>query len=237
MDMKKTWYNMINRCKASSPSRRYYYDKGISVCREWMDFDTFIKDMGDRPSPEHSIDRIDGSKGYSKDNCRWATHKEQARNTASNHLVVFDGEQMTVSEVAEILGEKQNTVLCRIRRGWTMQEIRDGMRIKPTKSIIKQNIDKIQELREEGKTTTEIGKMFGVDGSNISRELVRRGVNVNSQSLLAKARASRAKRLSDTGLTNKEIATKMNLSQSTISNYLTKSAEERTIRNQHKEKK
>lgn len=71
-----TWSNMIQRCKnGNDPS---YLD--IKVCDEWEDFEAFVKDMGERP-PGKTLDRIDGSRDYYKDNCRWATRSEQSRNT------------------------------------------------------------------------------------------------------------------------------------------------------------
>ncbi len=75
------WKAMKARCKNSN--RKDYADygaKGITLDKSWEDFNTFLMDMGARPSKEYSIDRIDGSKGYSKENCRWATKQEQADN-------------------------------------------------------------------------------------------------------------------------------------------------------------
>ncbi len=75
----RCWRGMCARCL---PSGRYAR-KGITVCDEWKGgsgFRRFIDDMGDKPSPKHSIDRIDGNMGYSPDNCRWATHSEQMIN-------------------------------------------------------------------------------------------------------------------------------------------------------------
>jgi hypothetical protein len=77
------WNNMIQRCH--NPKRteyKKYGAVGINVCPEWLSsFSKFYDDMGDRPSLEHSIDRIDGTKGYYKDNCRWADWHMQSINT------------------------------------------------------------------------------------------------------------------------------------------------------------
>ena len=75
------WNEMKKRCgRIDHKDYKNYGGKGVTVCDRWKDFDTFVQDMGLPPSPKHSIDRIDGSKGYSKENCRWATWKEQTQN-------------------------------------------------------------------------------------------------------------------------------------------------------------
>lgn len=75
------WINMKMRCAQHSPKRRWYADRGISVCKEWANsFAAFLDDMGPRPSSELRIYRIDNSKGYEPGNCRWATMKEQCNN-------------------------------------------------------------------------------------------------------------------------------------------------------------
>ncbi len=111
----RRWSYMKRRC-AKDPK---YTSKGITVCLEWAnDFMQFYKDMGDMPSPEHTLDRIDGTKGYSKDNCRWATYKEQNRNLRSN---VHVGSE-TLSEIAERTGLAHHTIRYRLVKGLTVDE-------------------------------------------------------------------------------------------------------------------
>jgi hypothetical protein len=81
----RAWMAMKNRCHCPTSKAYVFYGmKGIFVCDEWHKFENFYKDMGDPPTKKHSIDRIDPSKGYSKDNCRWATWAQQSRNKLKN---------------------------------------------------------------------------------------------------------------------------------------------------------
>ena len=77
----RTWHNMMVRCyKQSNKSYSNYGARGIDVDKSWWDFKIFLNDVGDKPSPYHTLDRIDNEKGYSKWNCRWATRSQQCVN-------------------------------------------------------------------------------------------------------------------------------------------------------------
>ena len=76
-----TWHNMMRRCYSEKDNSFLNYGaRGIVVCKEWHLFKNFLKDMGDKPSKYHSLDRIDNDLGYSKYNCRWATRSQQCDN-------------------------------------------------------------------------------------------------------------------------------------------------------------
>jgi hypothetical protein len=76
-----TWKKMHDRCgNPKAAQYRWYGARGVTVCDRWREFPTFLFDMGERPTPTHSLDRIDNDKGYQPGNCRWATRAEQYAN-------------------------------------------------------------------------------------------------------------------------------------------------------------
>lgn len=117
----KTWSSMKRRCKDKNHcNHASYYDKGIKVCERWEDFTNFLEDMGERPEGK-TLDRIDGDKGYYKENCKWSTPKEQANNMNRNHFLEFNGEKLTISQWADKIGVKYVTLNTRIHRGWSVE--------------------------------------------------------------------------------------------------------------------
>lgn len=97
----ETWQSVRTRCNGKTGLRlKYYNSKGIKVCERWDSFEYFLADMGNRPSPDHSIDRIDADGNYEPGNCRWATRAEQANNTTRNRNVTFRGITKTLSQWA-----------------------------------------------------------------------------------------------------------------------------------------
>lgn len=111
----QVWGQMIARCTdPSNAGFRLYGGRGITVCDRWMELDNFIADMGLRPSPKHSIDRIDNQGPYCKENCRWATTFEQAQNTSRNRMLTFNGQTKCLTQWARELGISPNTLTFRL---------------------------------------------------------------------------------------------------------------------------
>lgn len=82
-----TWANMRNRCNNSKNKDYHRYgERDIKVCKRWDNFALFLADMGEKPSPQHTLDRIDNNGNYEPNNCRWATHQEQIHNSRAAKL-------------------------------------------------------------------------------------------------------------------------------------------------------
>lgn len=113
------WCSIKDRCyNPKNPKFGRYGGRGILMCDEWRgDFAAFFADMGPRPSPTHSVDRIDNNKGYEPGNCRWATPTQQARNTRRTRYVAADGIIGKLPEVAERLNISPGTLKARAKRG------------------------------------------------------------------------------------------------------------------------
>jgi hypothetical protein len=111
---------MIRRCHDEGQvSYKNYGAKGITVCSTWREsIYNFLNDMGHRPSEKHSIDRIDYTKGYYKENCRWSTIEEQANNKSSNVVVCYQGESLNLSQWSTKLGIKYTTLVGRFNQGY-----------------------------------------------------------------------------------------------------------------------
>lgn len=109
---------MITRC-ANPKSIGYnsYGGRGIAVCVRWLEFDNFLQDMGEAPSGL-SIDRRDVNGNYEKDNCQWATNKEQNRNKRNNRIVTVRGVTGCLAELVEKFGVDRWLVKQRLDNGW-----------------------------------------------------------------------------------------------------------------------
>lgn len=119
------WLAMINRCRNKKGNDfRKYRQKGITVCEEWKDFNTFFEwAINNGYHPSLSIDRIDGNKGYSPDNCRWATAMEQANNIRTNIHLTLNGTTHTIPEWSRLLKVSPRALYLRHYSGWSDKKI------------------------------------------------------------------------------------------------------------------
>lgn len=116
------WIAMRVRCRSPKHSAyKYYGGRGIRVCERWECFETFLSDMGSRPSPDATIDRIDNDGNYEPGNCRWATHSEQQRNRRDSYHITYRGETKSIWDWAEEYGINQRTLIYRLQAGWIVE--------------------------------------------------------------------------------------------------------------------
>jgi hypothetical protein len=129
-----SWEGMKQRC--NNPNAKAFPSYGgndIAICDRWKSFENFYADMGVKPSAFHSIDRIDGSKGYYcghceecvsngwTANCRWATRAEQTLNRSCVRMITFNGETLCLTHWAVKVGIHINSLRKRLRLGWSVE--------------------------------------------------------------------------------------------------------------------
>ena len=120
-----TWANIKSRC--TNPNNNSYHNyggRGINIDEKWLNsFETFFNDMGLKPSKEYTIERINVNEGYSKENCIWATRKQQANNRRSNYFLTYNKITKTRSEWADFIGVNIRTLASRCRANKPINEI------------------------------------------------------------------------------------------------------------------
>lgn len=118
----QVWNRMWNRC-TNPIVERYpnYGGRGISVCSRWRNFINFFEDMGAKPGPEYSIGRIDNDAGYSKENCRWETPKQQASNTSRTVFMETGNGRVSVIELSEKMTVSIDSLRQRVRSGMSAE--------------------------------------------------------------------------------------------------------------------
>lgn len=119
------WCNMKSRCMNHNNKRYYRYGgRGITICKEWIDdYASFRQWSYDNGYQDNlTLDRVDNNEGYSPDNCRWVTYKDQANNTSRNVIIEYDGEEKTLMQWSEYLGISYNVLKSRIfQYDWSIE--------------------------------------------------------------------------------------------------------------------
>lgn len=114
------WSGMKARCLCSSGSGWLQYGaRGIKVCDRWLSFEAFLADMGRKPTPSHSIDRIDVDGDYEPGNCRWATPREQSHNRRNSKYVELNGDRLPLAIACERTGVPYSRALQRLGNGYS----------------------------------------------------------------------------------------------------------------------
>jgi len=119
----KIWAGIRKRC--NNPNMTSYADyggRGIKVCEEWGKFEDFYSDMAKGYEEHLTLDRIDANGDYTKENCKWSTMKDQARNKRNSVFIELDGSRKTVAEWEECSGTGRATITWRIKNGWGIRD-------------------------------------------------------------------------------------------------------------------
>lgn len=148
---------MLNRClNPMSTVYHFYGGRGIKVCKRWMTFSKFVADMGPRPFPKATIDRKNTNGDYSPNNCRWATHKEQARNKRNNRLLTLDGRTMPMAAWCEELSVSPDRVFARKKLGWSDRD-----------ALLTPRDERMIEFNNERKPMRVWAKQLGIKWSTV----------------------------------------------------------------------
>lgn len=126
----RRWQHMLQRCHNPKDNDYHRYGgRGIAVCDRWRfgnhelsGYWLFIQDMGEPPTKEHSIDRVDNMRGYTPENCRWTTVRAQANNRRSTKMYTAFGETKALSYWAEQFGIAQKTLAYRLKIGLHIEQ-------------------------------------------------------------------------------------------------------------------
>lgn len=116
------WQGLKSRCyHTGNIAYGTHGGRGIRVCDRWInDFHAFLSDMGPRPTPQHTVERMDNNGNYEPSNCRWATRAEQSANRRPNRLLTFNGRTQFLRAWAREVGISPLTLTARLRLGWPL---------------------------------------------------------------------------------------------------------------------
>ena len=172
----KVWEGMKQRCEnAAHESYGRYGGRGITICARWREsFESFLEDMGPRPSKKHSIDRIDNDGNYEPANCRWATTMEQKQNTSRNVFITFNGETLCCADWSRRLGISDDTICRRLKAGWPIERVLAiGKQVargenQGNSKLTNDCVREMRRLKNEGSSNKAIAEKFGVHPAVVS---------------------------------------------------------------------
>lgn len=122
------WQAMRQRClNANHPKYHRYGGRGITICKRWNDFWLFLQDMGQRPSSDYSIERVNNDGNYEPDNCVWKLLSDQQQNTSKTMFLTFNGMTKTLREWAMYLGTTRNRIYNQLHRGRSVEDVLSEM--------------------------------------------------------------------------------------------------------------
>jgi hypothetical protein len=177
----RIWGGIKRRC-LNPGCKTYirYGGRGITICPEWLSFQCFYADMGPRPSPDHSLDRINNDGPYAPWNCRWATRSEQQRNRRDSVMITHNGETLTLYEWAERIGRPSHLIYSRLQGGMTIEDALSPADRTPRGREVtgaKLTDEAVIEIRQRyalGRITmAELGTLYGITEGNVY-QIIRR---------------------------------------------------------------
>ena len=170
------WQMMLRRC--DDPNFKDWHLYGgktppTTICQRWREsYDAFEADMGARPSPRHTIDRIDSHGHYEPGNCRWATPKQQARNMSRNRYVTHEGQARTLAEWAERTGIPYMALFYRFERGWSIGRALTAPYLSDDKARARNRTTNHRvEFQGETLTIAEWAERYGMTTNQLAQRL------------------------------------------------------------------
>lgn len=160
-----SWGSMKARClNPSHEAYERYGGAGITICEKWLSFSGFLEDMGERPEGT-TLDRIDRTKGYQRDNCRWSDWFEQEQNKSSTIYITHNGMTKCISEWARCLGIDKGTISKRHQLGWP------AWKVLSTESWRNKNRPNVVLLSHNGEShsMSEWSRILGISVQTTSR--------------------------------------------------------------------
>lgn len=147
-----SWSGMHTRCyNPNNPKYPRYGGRGIKVAPRWWHFEEFLSDMGKKPSPEMSINRIDNDGDYEPGNCEWADDFKQQSNTSTNRRIELDGESKILAQWSRESGLGEGTIRSRIASGWDKQSALTLAKIEPIKNLSQMRFGKLVAQFPDGR--------------------------------------------------------------------------------------
>jgi hypothetical protein len=228
------WVSMISRCvNPSHKSFGLYGGRGIRVCARWLDsFSNFLADMGVKPDPSCSVDRIDPEGDYEPRNCRWATPKQQARNRRNTTFLTSEGTTKSLMDWAEELGVSATAIRERLRRGWSDEEaLSTPFKPRLTKGTV---LAICKEYDLGGVTITDLATRHATNPSTVQAILSGRQwgdvtgrtytpvVGRKKPVLLKRGKAliTKIRRMIDRGMSQRAVARELGTSHTTVARIL-----------------
>lgn len=162
------WSGMKSRCNnPKNPKFKDYGGRGIAVCERWADFANFLADMG-VPRPGMTLDRANNDKGYSPDNCRWATRQTQSRNQRVTRKIRVGEQEFIVADLADLSGLKTDTIIERAKHGLSIGDL-----VSPKHRVYRDGLalgGLANGARQRAKTHCKHGHPFDEANTRVSAE-------------------------------------------------------------------